>query len=143
MLEEKQEAVAEIEREMDEEYDYKALRNEATALSLAIRDFMVKNDRKKLEMDGYRWQVIRPVNRVWNADKLRGLVGKSMFFKLCRFEPDSDKIDAMVREGKLNIDDIQDALDELPKSAYIKRYQSSEAAADEEAERLKAAMDNA
>ena len=91
-------------------------------------------------MDDYRWTLIAPVNRVWNADKLRTILGKAKYLKVVKMEPDPDKIDQLVREGKINLDDIEEALEDFPKKAYIKRYENSEAKGDAEAEKVKAAM---
>jgi hypothetical protein len=140
MLEERTEAVLEIERIMEEEYDYKAMRNESTALKFAIEEFMAKSDRPKLEMSGYRWQLIKSANRVWNPDKLRAALGKAKFLKVCSVTPDPDKIDDLVRKGTINLEDIEDALEEFPKKSYIKRFEDSDKKADEEAERVRAAM---
>jgi hypothetical protein len=140
LLEERNEAIRDVEKIMNEEYDYAEMKAESVALKFAIEDFLVKKNRKALGMKGYRWQLIRPVNRSWDRDRLRELVGKATFLKLVKTEVDPDKVDEFVRSGKLKLNVIEEALIELPKKPYIKRYESSDDAADEEADRVRKAM---
>jgi len=142
MIEERAEAIAEIEEEMEEKHDLQSMRQEAVELHRALTKFMDDKSVDKLDMGGYRYQVVRPTSKRWNADKLKAKLGKSKFIQVCKLMPDPDKIDDMVRQGKIDLDKIEAALEIEPKSAYIKRYENREAEADEEAERLSEAMND-
>jgi hypothetical protein len=135
------EAIRELEQMMEDEYDYASMRKESVDLKLSLEAWMTDQNEQKLELDNYRWQLIKPESKRWNADKLRAVLGKAMFLKVCKVEPDPAKIDDLVRQGKIKLPDIEKALEFEPKKPYIKRYDNSDAKGDTEASKLKAAMD--
>lgn len=140
MIEERNEAIAEIEALMEEEHDFQSMRKEAIELHRALTRFMDDKSVDKLDMGTFRYQVVRAVTRTWNANKLKAKLGKAKFLQVCSVTPDPDKIDDMVRQGKIDLEDIESALDETPKTPYIKRYVNREAEGDDEAARAREAM---
>ena len=140
LIEERNEAIAEIEAEMEEQYDLQTMRREAVELHRALTKFMDDKSVDKLEMGEYRWQVVRGFTRTWDAGKLKAKLGKAKFLQVCKLTPDPELIDDLVRQGKIKLDDIESALDETPKAPYIKRYENREAKGDAEADKLKEAM---
>ena len=125
---------------MEEEYDLQTMRREAVELHRALTRFMDDKSVDRLDMGEFRYQVVRGATRKWNVDKLKAAIGKGKLLQVCKLVVDPDKIDDQVRQGKLKLDDIEGALEETPKAAYIKRYENSEAKGDAEADKLKEAM---
>lgn len=140
MLEDRTAEIREIEQAMEEEYGYSTARTEAVCLKQSLDMYMDDKNVKKLEMGDYRYTLIRGERKSWNADKLRAIVGKAMFLKISNVTPDPQKIDDMVRQGKLDDKVIGKALDFTPIKAHTKRFENSEAKGDTEAERVKDAM---
>lgn len=125
---------------MEEEYDFQSMRKEAIELHRALTVFMDDKSVDKLDLGTYRYQIIRGVTRKWNVDKLKAAVGKGKLLRVCKLVVDPDKIDDMVRQGKLDLKEIEGALEEEPKAPYIKRYENKEATGKKEADALKEAM---
>lgn len=125
---------------LEEEYGYKEMKHDAVCLKQSIEEFMVGQNLPKLNLKTYRWQLIRGTDKKWNADKLQKILGKGKFLRICKVEPDPQKIDNAVRKGDIDLKTIEPALDETPRKPYIKRYDNTEAKGEAEAERVKAAM---
>jgi hypothetical protein len=140
MLEDRTQEISDIETAMEEEFGFQTVRAEAIALQQSIKEYMVSSGTDKLDMKKFRWQVVRGSRKSWNSDKLRTILGKARYLKVCDVTPSPEKIDNLVREGKIDIRDIDPALDIEPNAPYIKRYENSDAKGKEEADRVKAAM---
>lgn len=142
MIEERNAMISEIEKAMEEEHDLQTMRREAIDLHKSLTQFMDDKSVDTLDMGEFRYQTIRPTSKKWNIDKLKAVLGKGKLLKVCKLVVDPDKLDDMVRSGKIDLDDIDAALEIEPKSAYIKRFINREAEGDEEADELRSAMDD-
>lgn len=138
LIEEREEAIREIEAEMEKEYDYLTIKGEISGLNEAVRLFMIENDVKHVFRDTYKITAIRRWNTSWNPDKLRALLPKAMWLKVTKMVVDPNKIDDLVRQGKIDSKQIEKALEQSPVKPHIQRYpykegQDADAARAEEA----------
>lgn len=115
-------AIADIEQQMEEEFDYLTMKDEANQLNEAVRLFMVENDVKHIFRDNYKVTLIRRVTSKWNPDKLRQLVGKATWLKITDQVVSPGKIDDLVRDGKLDERAIAPALESKPTKPFIQRF---------------------
>jgi hypothetical protein len=121
-VEERQEAIHDLEQEMEEQYDYLTMKREVEDLTEAIRLFMVENDHKHVFRDTYKLTLIQRANTRWDESKLRKLLPKSLWLKVTKQVVDRDKIDDLVREGKIDEKTIAPALVSTPVKPHIQRY---------------------
>lgn len=143
-IEERQEAVAEIEQKMEEEFDYSTMKAEIESLRDAVTTFMSANKVAHVFRDNYKITLVRRTSGRWNPDKLRGLVPKGMWLKITTQTVNGDKIDDLVREGKLDRKVIGKAFEITAQKPHIRVFpykegQDADAAAKEE-EALRASM---
>jgi hypothetical protein len=139
LMEERNASIAEIEREMEEQYELSTMRREAINLKRAAEEFMAKREVDDIEMEGWRARLVRRYDRRWNAETLKRLVSKSTFVNLCTLTPDAEKIDDMVRRNKVKMDDIAEAYEEIPQRPFLRTFYESDDGTDEAAE-LKAKL---
>lgn len=139
-IEERETAITEIEETMEKEYDYLTTKKEIEELKSALQRFMVQYDQAQIIRPDYKIVVIRRWRRTWNVDKLKAAVGKGMFLKMTKMTVDSDKIDDLVREGKLDEKTIEGAFESKPEKPYLRWYYGSEDAGETEANALAEAM---
>lgn len=143
-IEIREQGIADLEQQMEEEFDYLTMKDEVSQLNEAVRLFMVENDVKHVFRDNYKVTLIRRVTSKWNPDKLKKLVGKSTWLKITDHVVSPAKIDDLVREGKLDERAIAPALESTPTKPFIQRFpykegQDRDAAMAEESA-LRAAM---
>lgn len=143
-IEEREQAVRDLEAEMEEKYDYLTMKQEAADLIEAVRVFMVSANMKHVFRDTYKLTLIRRATTKWNPDKLKNLVGKATWLKITDQVVSPSKIDDLTREGKLDSKLIAPALEQTPTKPFIQRFpykdgQDKDAAMDEETA-LRAAM---
>lgn len=141
-LEQREEAVKEAEQFMEEEYDYLTMKKEIASLNEALRQWMVANHQAQVVRDDYKLVLIRRKRTKWNESKLKEILGKSMFLRCTKQVVDTDKIDDLVRKGRIDEKVISPALEEIADKPYIRRYDDTddEGAADAELAAVKEAM---
>lgn len=140
LVAEKQEMRAEAERILEEEYDYLTLGAEVDSLKTSIRDFMIDQDVAQAKGDGGHWSLIRRTKTKWNPAKLKKILSKGQMIKVSTFTVDPDKLDDMVRKGKIDKKKIAPALEQTPEKPHIRWFDSSDEDASAEESALKAAM---
>jgi hypothetical protein len=122
MVEQRESDIEDIERDMEEQYDYMTMKEEVGGLNAAITKFMSANDVKHVFRDTYKITVIRGHTTTWNPDRLKKLLPKSLWLKVTKQVVDPNKIDDLVKKGVIKDKLIEDALESKPKAAYIQRY---------------------
>lgn len=77
---------------------------------------------KGVEYDGDRVKITRVqgYRRKWNVDKLEKIMPRPLFRQVIKLDVDSDKIDQLAREGKIDSKKIEPAYEETPNKAYAK-----------------------
>lgn len=106
-------------------------------LEAALKDYVLRSKSGEFEANGVR--VARQSNKFfgWNADKLRELLPPRLWKRIVDEVPNDEKIDALVREGKLDPKLIQPAYEVVRETKAFARISgngnSAERAADEAA----------
>jgi len=139
-IEEREAAIAECEKMMEEEYDYKTMQQEVKDLKYALTAFMDKNDHAQLIRPDYKVVLVKRSRTIWNEDKLKNLMPKNLWLKVTKLVIDRDAIDDLVREGKIDGDKIAPALESVPDKPYLRWYFSKEGSGEAEANALQEAM---
>lgn len=139
-IEQRESDLTEIEQMMEDDHDYLTMRDEIGKLDEAIRTFMSANDVKHVYRDDYAITLIRRMRSRWDADKLKKLVPKGMFLKLVTVAIDPQKIDNLVREGKLDSKKIASALVETPEKPHTRRFPYKEGQSRDDAMAEEAAL---
>jgi hypothetical protein len=139
-IEEREAAIAECEKLMEEEYDYQTMKEELTNLKECLRSFMEKNDHAQLTREGYRIVLVKRSRNSWNESKLKNLLPKGVWLKVTRLVVDRDKIDDLVREGTIDMDKIAPALESKADKPHLRWYFESEGDGEAEAKSLAEAM---
>ena len=144
LMQERTEAIAEIEAKMEEEYEMSTLRNESMALYDAVRLFVLNRD-KDLILPDRTFKIVKQKIRRWNPEKLAKLLPKHMFMKIVKVEyaVDAEKLDSMIRAGKIDRDEIKGAFEETPKAAYVKHsvLKADDTTGEDEADAVASALD--
>lgn len=122
LLEEKLETIGQVEAEMEEQYDYLTMKDEVVGLDEAIRVWMAENDQKHVFRDTYKITLIKRWKTEWNPDKLRAALPKALWLKVTKLVVDPNKIDDLVKQGKIKSKDIEKALEQTPVKPHIQRY---------------------
>lgn len=145
MMEERNEAIAEVEAMMEEEYELSTLRKESMALYEAVRQFVLKRG-KDLEMPDRTWKIVKQKIRTWNAETLQQLLPKPLFLKVAQMEyrVDAEKLDSLIRAGEIDRDKIKSAFEEKAKQAYVKHtvLKQDDNAGEDEASAVASALDD-
>lgn len=139
-VEEREEAIRDLEQEMEEQYDYLTMKGEVVSLNEAIRVFMVENDQAHIFRDTYKLTLVRRATTKWDESKLRKLLPKHLWLKVTKQVVDRDKIDDLVREGKVDEKAIAPALVSTPVKPYVQRYPYKEGQTADDAHAEEAAL---
>lgn len=139
MIDERTDAIIEIQQEMDKKYGYSDLQEESLALNKAVIEFMDKDKVEDVDMGTYRAHLQRSYTRGWNGDKLRALVPKGVWLKITKQTPDPEAIEEAVKRGLLMRKQIQSAYEEKPKAPFLRRFQGK--TDDNEEERVAEVLD--
>lgn len=93
--------------------------------------------------DGYEsdtWKATKVVghDRSWNLKKLEKIVPRGILKNVLKISVDAKKLDELVKAGRIDRDEIEDAFEEKPKAPYVKitRKESKTDKAAEEAASL-------
>jgi hypothetical protein len=140
IIRENEQALVEIEQLMEEEHDYLTLKKDIGALKAGMLEYMVEYDVAQAPADGGRFSLVRRTRTRWNPDKLKRILSKSQIIKVSRFDIDPEKLDDLVRQGKLDRKKIAPALEQTPEKPHIRWYDSSDEDAASEEAALKEAM---
>lgn len=120
------------------------LREDIGRLTNAIDKYIVEH---YAASDGYEDDNVKLTKvvghtRRWNPDKLRVLLPTSLYKLVIDVKVNADKLDALVKEGKINRKKIAKAFEETPNAPYVKRTDKADRQSIEtEAANLKAALD--
>lgn len=146
LMEERNEAIAEVEAMMEEQYELSTLRKESMALYEAVRSFVLLKRKKDLIMDGRTFKIVTQHTRRWNADRLHSLLPKALFMEVATTEYviDAQKLDSLINAGKIDRDAIADAFEETAKAPYVKHsvIKADDNSAEEEADAIASALDD-
>jgi predicted lipid-binding transport protein (Tim44 family) len=119
------------------------LREKRQALSTAVDEFVLSNYKagEGYEDDRIRLTKVQGHTRRWDVEKLKTLVTPGMFKNLVKVTADPDKINEMIRKGKLKLETVAAAYTERPNKPYVrptikKDGLDVEAQADQLAEKL-------
>jgi len=121
-LEEKEELIAEIHQEMEEQYEYSTILKEIADLKAEISKWMIQNDQASHEVDRGTYRIIRPHKVTWDPVKLAKLVPKAIMFKVTDRVVNHEKIDDLVRAGELDREKIAPALVEKATRPYMRFF---------------------
>lgn len=114
----------------------KDLDDEREKLESAVKSFVIaKGD---YEDDGYKVTRVVAKRKWWDGERLEKLLPKGMFLKVVTLTPSPEKIDKLVKEGKLDRKVIAPAFMEVPNKPYalITRKSDNEDAGEAEAQSL-------
>jgi hypothetical protein len=121
--------VAAIDRKalVDEEIadameELRPLIEERDALKAAVDKYVLDKFKASDGLDLPNFKVTKVVghSRRWNGDKLAKLMPKGLFLRVVNYVPDPVKIDALVKEGKIDRKSIEKAYEETPNNPYVK-----------------------
>lgn len=143
LMKERNDAIREIEAQMEEEYELSTLRKESMAAYEAVRAFVLKRG-KNLVMEDRQFTIVKPAKRAWNPDKLQALLPKSVFVKVATmtYKIDAEKLDSEIRAGKIDRKKIEKAYEEMPSTPYVKHTVKTVDNSQEEADAVAAALDD-
>lgn len=114
------------------------LETDLAALKTGIDAWVL--DHEKYADDTITITRVQAMRRTWNPDKLEKLVPRGIFKNLVTFTVVPAKIDAYVRQGKLDLDKIAPAFEETPNAPFtkwtVKSNKNGEVEADSLAEAL-------
>lgn len=131
---------------MEEEFDYITMGEEIEALRQSMTTFMSANDVARVYRDNYAITLIRRSSFVWDAEKLKKILSKGMMLKISSLVVNPDKIDDLVREGKIDRKQIERALTEKKQKPHVRvfPYKDGQSADDARAEEaaLRAQLSN-
>lgn len=118
-------------------------RSQVKRIREAVDRFVIAKNIKELQANGYRLKVIRASRSSWSAERLKELVPKGLWLQITKQTPDPGLIDAAVKAGKLDGDVIKAAFVSTPNAPYVRRFEDKVDDAEDEAERVRAAMTDA
>lgn len=104
--------------ELMEETGIKSLQEERAELDRLVKQYVL--DKGSVETDTHKLTLVQGFSRGWDGVKLERLVPKGIFLKIVDYVPNADKIDEMVKAGKLDAKKIKSAFIEVPKAPYAK-----------------------
>lgn len=95
---------------------------EASALKSAVDKYVLDKFKSGEGLDLPTAKITKVVghSRRWNPDKLSKLLSKGLFLKVVDYVPSAEKIDALVKEGKIDRKTIDAAYEESPNKPYVK-----------------------
>lgn len=100
-------------------------------------DRMIVEEGVEYDTDGIRITRVQAFKRVWNVDKLEQIIPRPLFRKVIKIDVDANKLDQLVREGKIDDKKIAPAYEETPNKAYAKwTYKSDKSKGEQEAASL-------
>ena len=88
-----------------------------------IIELMGDYEDETLKSEGVVARVIRPVRTTWNVDQLKEVVSAkpgNLWIKITNRVLDKDKLEAVVKDGALALDEIEDCAEIKPTSPYLK-----------------------
>lgn len=125
-IEEREQGIADLEQQMEEEFDYLTMKTEVNDLKQAVTAFMAAGKIAHVFRDGYKFTLIRRHSTKWNEGKLKKLLPKSMWLKVTNQVLDPHKLDDLVKQGKIDDKEIGEALERTPQKPYIQRFEYKE-----------------
>lgn len=101
----------------------KPLREEADALEAAVRDYVLKTFGAGQSYEDDKVKITKVVShrRVWNPEKLQKLLPTKLYKLVIDVTVNKDRLDALVKEGKIDAKKIESAFEETPNAPYVKR----------------------
>jgi hypothetical protein len=94
------------------------------ALKSAIDAYVLDHD--EFETDTLKITRVQAHRRTWNIDTLAKIVPRGIFKNIVKMTVDPAKIDALVKEGRLDSKKIAPAYVETPNAAYVKWTEKSD-----------------
>lgn len=136
-LEEKNEALAALLQESG----VAALQAEIETLDADIKAYVLDSE-ENYEDDKYKLTRVQGFRRHWDTDKLEKILPRGIFKNAVTIQADPQKIDQLVRDGKVKMNLIAPAYVEVPNTAYVKvsRKRNDEQKGDVEAAALAEAL---
>ena len=126
------------------EVQVRPLREEKEILEVAVDKYVLDHYEPG---DGYeddKVKITKVVShkRYWNPDKLRRLLPTPLYKRVIKVTVDANKLDELVREGKVDAKKIESAFEEIPNTPYVKKTpkKDNESRGAEEAAGLAAAL---
>lgn len=95
-----------------------ALLEEQGALREVVDEYVLA--KTELVTDSWQGTRVQAHTRTWNVDKLRKKLTPALFKRVITVKVDNAALDGLVREGKIKLEDIEDALDEKANKPYVK-----------------------
>ena len=108
-----------VERIADLDEMMADLVRERAALKAEVDAFIIKRD-KPVELPNMKLTVVRGFTSFWDLDKLRDILPKPVLFSVTKQVVDSEKLDAAVRDKKIDLDEITPAFMQVAKAPYVK-----------------------
>ena len=137
---------ARVEAEIEELLNAAPIKNrraKIAKLTEAIDAYVIEH---YAASDGYEDDTVKLTKvvghtRRWNPDKLRPLMPTSLYKLVIDVKVNADRLDALVKEGKINRKRIAKAFEETPNAPYVKRTDKSDRhSIEQEAAKLKEAL---
>ena len=99
------------------------LNEERAALANAIDKYIIAHYEPSdgYEDDDVKLTKVVSYRRAWNPEKLQKLLPTSLYKLVIKVTVDSSKLDALVKEGKIDRKKIEPAYEETPNAPYVKR----------------------
>jgi molybdopterin converting factor small subunit len=132
-IEEREQALQEIEQMMEEEYDYLTTKEEIAALNVELTRFMNANHVKHVFRDNYKVTLVKRVKTSWDAEKLKAKLPKPIWLKVTKQVLDTEKLDDLVKGGVIKRSEIKDAFVQTDEKPHVRRYPFSEGQTKEDA----------
>ena len=122
-----------------EESGLKDLDEEREKLDTAVKNYaLAKGD---YEDERYKVTRVQGHKRWWDSEKLEKLLPKGLFLKVVDYTPNAEKIDALVKAGKIDRKKIEPAFMQKPNAPYGKITRKTEGTSGEaEADSLAAKL---
>lgn len=105
------------------------MRAQRAELDAKVREYVLKKG--TIETPGYKLTVVQGFTRAWNGEALAKIVPKGLFLKIVDYTPNPEKIDELVKAGKLDAKKIGKAFIETPKAPYVKVTKKKDDGGDE------------
>lgn len=119
LLRETQRAVDEMNIAFMSQPGVREAMQDAVNLRKSIDGFLLAN-KYSIDIDGLKMTPTYPKERKWNVDKLREVLPAGLFKRVIVETVDSDKLDELVKAGKVKLDAIEPAYEESPKTPSVR-----------------------
>ena len=132
-VEERLEAIQEVEEHMEEEFQYLTMKRDVVALDEAIVSYMAKNDIAHVFRDDHKVTLVRRSKISWDVAKLKAKLPKNLWLKVTTQTLDREKLDDLIKQKVIDIKLVRPALTETPEKPHIRRYPFKEGQSKEDA----------